>query len=77
MRKPKPGDLVVFNPAGKLPGGTLTSVKYFQRIRESCGKSDKGIVIAEHGTSYSVMFEKNLIVINGHYLDILSKEDTK
>ena len=68
MNSMKPGDLVVFQPQGKFSLGALTAVKYFQRIKNYT-EGKPGVIIADHGNTFSVLFGEKILVINKNHLE--------
>ena len=67
----KPGDLVIFSPTGKLVKGTLTAVKYAERMKKVTA-GHTGVVIETHGTSCVVMFGQNVIVLHESFLGVIN-----
>ncbi|OUU74704.1 MAG: hypothetical protein CBC29_06135 [Methylococcaceae bacterium TMED69] len=66
------GDLVCFKPPS-TGCGSLTAVKYFQRIKNRInGKS--GIIIQASGKNFFVIFGNELLVINKEYLALVKNE---
>tara|TARA_Y100001973_G_C5198636_1_gene336039 strand:+ start:2577 stop:2798 length:222 start_codon:yes stop_codon:yes gene_type:complete len=64
----KIGDLVYFKPNGGFPkGGSLTAVKYFERMKRYSGGLP-GIIIEDHGSNFSVIFGERIMVVNKNHL---------
>ena len=64
----EPGDLVIFKPQGKMKSGSLTSVKYFERINKKI-QGCLGIIIEDHGYNCSVMFGDKLLIIHKLWME--------
>ena len=68
----KIGDLVKFKPEGKLVKGTLTAVKYYERIRKMT-EGNLGIIVHDHGTNVQVAFGERIVLLNKAHLEIINK----
>ncbi len=68
----KVGDLVIFKPDKKLVTGTLTAVKYYERMRKLT-EGLSGIVVHDHGTSVQVMFGNKLILLNKSHVEVINE----
>ncbi len=66
----KVGDLVQVK-SKSLPG-TLTAVKYFQRIYNRTGDMP-GVIIQDHGKNVQVVFGNTIIVLNKVYLEVINE----
>ena len=65
----KIGDLVVFYISKKI-GGSLTAVKYFERIRKRI-MGRHGIVVADHGKNMSVIFGNDIIILSKNHIKVI------
>lgn len=64
----KVGDIIEIMPVGNL--GALTAVKFFNRLIKKTGGLP-GVVVEEHGSSVTVLFGENVIVVNKKHARVI------